>query len=286
MFDDGAGGLVAHEFRHQFEGGVGVVDVVVGEFLALPLARGRHAFAAGAIGVEGRRLVRVFAIAQGLGQFAREGTIARGGVADFASQPVRHGGIIGGGAGIGRQRHLLAEGHGGGTVMGGELIEQRLVIGGVRQHGDEFVVLGRGADHGGTADVDILDAGGVVGALGHRFLERVEVHDEEVDRFDPVRGHGQEVFVIVAQRQKRAMDIGVQRLDPAIHHFGEARHIGYITHLEARRAQHAGGAPGGDEFHPPCGKGAGEVEKPGFVGDGNQRAADGNEVGHGRHPPG
>jgi len=50
VFDDGAGGAVfGGEFRHQFEGGVGVVDVVVRQLLALPLAGGGNAWAARAV---------------------------------------------------------------------------------------------------------------------------------------------------------------------------------------------------------------------------------------------
>jgi hypothetical protein len=84
VLDDGAGGAIGGgEFRHQFKGRVGVVDVVVGQFLALPLLRGGHAGAVGAVGIEGGLLVRVFAIAQGLGQLAGKARGSAGRVRRF-----------------------------------------------------------------------------------------------------------------------------------------------------------------------------------------------------------
>ena len=77
-----------------------------------------------------------------------------------------------------------------------------------------------------------------------------------------MRGHGQKVFVIIAQRQKAAMHIGVQGFDPTIHHFGKARDIRHIAHRQPRRAQHARGAAGRDQFHPHARQGAGKVQKP------------------------
>jgi hypothetical protein len=54
MLDDRADrAIVGVELRHQLEGRVGVVDVVVAQLLALVLGGGGHA-GAGAVGVEGR----------------------------------------------------------------------------------------------------------------------------------------------------------------------------------------------------------------------------------------
>ena len=66
------------ELGDAFEGGVGVVEIVVGELLALHLARGGDARSAvRRRTVEGRRLVRVLAIAHGLGERAAEGAVGR-----------------------------------------------------------------------------------------------------------------------------------------------------------------------------------------------------------------
>ena len=230
--------------------------------------------------------MRVFAIAQGLGKLASERAIARGSFLQLTGQPCGHGGVMGGGAGIGGQGQFLAEGQRGGATVPLHLIDQLRVIGRIGHHGDKAVVLGRRPDHCRAADVDVFDAGGVIGALGHGFFERVKVDDQKVDRLDPMGGHGQKVFVIVAQRQKAAMHIGVQGFDPTIHHFGKARHIRYIAHRQPRRAQHARGTASRDQFHPHRRKRAGKIQKARLVGHRNQRASDvnmisGDRMGHG-----
>jgi hypothetical protein len=61
VFDDRDGRR--RKLGDQFEGGVGVAIIVVGELPALELLRGRHPGAALANAVEGGRLMRVFPIA-------------------------------------------------------------------------------------------------------------------------------------------------------------------------------------------------------------------------------
>jgi hypothetical protein len=83
--------------------------------------------------------------------------------------------------------------------------------------------LAAGTDHRGTADVDVLDDLLVNrAALGGRALERVEVHAHQVHELDGVLLGGAEVLVVVAYRQQPRVELGVQRLDPAVHDLGEA----------------------------------------------------------------
>ena len=107
------------------------------------------------------------------------------------------------------------------------------------------MVFGRRADHRGPANVDILDAGVIIAALGDGFLERIEVHHQQIDRADAVFLHCRLVIFIVAQRQEATMHHRVQGLDPAIHHLGKAGNLGHIAHREARRAQGLGASAGG-----------------------------------------
>ena len=89
MFDDRHRRAVGRcEFTHQLKGRIGVVDVVVGEFLALQLLGGRHANALGAIGVEGRVLVRVLTIAQRLCNLTGKSAAARCLKANRTGHPV------------------------------------------------------------------------------------------------------------------------------------------------------------------------------------------------------
>ena len=136
------------------------------------------------------------------------------------------------------------------------------------------MVLGRRADHRRAADVDVLDAVVVVGALRHRRLERVEVDHQQVDRLDPVRGHRRHMLGIVAQRQKPAMHHRVQRLHPAVHHLGKAGQLGHVAHRQPGLAQRRRGAAGRDELDPARGQRPREIDEPGLVGNGNQGAAE------------
>jgi hypothetical protein len=167
--------------------------------------------------------------------------------------------------------------------MGVQGLDDPDVILGVHDHGHMGVVLGRRADHRGTADVDILDGRGIVRAPGHRRLERVEVHDQKVDRADAMGFHRRHVLGIVAQRQKPAMHLRMQCLDPAVHHLRETGHIGDIRDGQARIPQRRRRAARRQKLHPPVGEGLGEGFEPGLVGHGQKRAADRGECGGSRH---
>ena len=78
VLDDGdRGGAPGIELGDAFVGRVGVVDVVVGELLALHLPRGGDAGPLLGRAIERRALVRVLAVAQRLGELAAEGAERR-----------------------------------------------------------------------------------------------------------------------------------------------------------------------------------------------------------------
>src|SRR3954447_25270456 len=99
------------------------------------------------------------------------------------------------------------------------------------------MVLGGRADHRGAAYVDILDHLASAGPAGDGGGERVEVDDDEVDPADAVRRHRGGVLRIVADGEEAAMDLGVQRLHPPVHHLGETGQVGDVANLELRLAQ-------------------------------------------------
>ena len=96
------------------------------------------------------------------------------------AEVVGDGAVVSGGLGIGLARHADAECQAGGAGFGVQLFQQLRIIGRISDNGDEIVVLGRRTDHRRTADIDILDRGGVVGPTRDRLLEGVEVDDHEV----------------------------------------------------------------------------------------------------------
>ena len=61
------------------------------------------------------------------------------------------------------------------------------IVGRVGDHGDAFEILSGGTQHGGTADINIFDQ--LFGRkifLGGGGFERIEVHDDQVDRGNAV----------------------------------------------------------------------------------------------------
>ena len=140
------------------------------------------------------------------------------------------------------------------------------------------MVLGGGADHGRSADVDVLDAFLERGALRDGRLERIEVHHQQIDRLDAVLLHRSGVLFVGADRQQPAMHFRMQRLDPAIHHFGEAGQLGDVDHLQPGIFQRLGRAAGRNEFDAVAGKRLGEIHQSGLVGYRQQSAGDAARV--------
>ena len=281
VFDDDDGGFA--EFSDAFEGGVGIVEVVVGEFLPLGLGGGGHA---GTVSgdVEGGVLVRVLAVAQRLSPQAADGEALGEALLPLFREPCRDGGVIGCCAGIGRAGQAAAERDVG--AAGGQGCRDLGILGGVGQDRDEIVVLGSGADQRGSADVYVLDGGFGIGAGRDRRLEGVEVDGHEIDGRDAVRRHLGEVVAVVAPAEDAAMDLRHQRLHPSVHDLGKAGVVGDIDDAEPGVAQRAGGAAGGENLGAGRGDGLGEGNEPGLVRDGDEGAADGDDVRHRGSPAG
>ena len=154
---------------------------------------------------------------------------------------IGNGGIVGRGALEDLERELAAEfGQGGGIGHRGE---DAFVVGGVGDNRDGGVVLGGAAEHGRTADVDVLD-GVFKRAIGLRDggFEGVEVYDDEVDEFDAVLLGFIEMLMRIAAAEEAAMDLGVQGFHAAFHDLGEARVLADVRHRQAGIAEHLGRA--------------------------------------------
>ena len=102
-------------------------------------------------------------------------------------EPAADGRIVGRGARVGLGRQRLAQRQAGGAAVLGHLGEDLCVVLRIDHDRDGRVVLGGGADHGGAADVDVLDALVVGRALGRGGLERIEIDHQQVDGRDAVR---------------------------------------------------------------------------------------------------
>src|SRR5699024_10309944 len=152
----------------------------------------------------------------------------------------------------------------------------------VRIHhvGHAVVFLRRRADHGGASDIDLLDALLLPGAGGHGVGKGVQVGDHEVDRGDLEFLELAPVGVLTTVGEDAGVDARVQGLDPAVEAFGEFGEFFHRGDRHAGHGDHRGGGPGGDDLHAGGVQGLGKFGQADLVEDGDQGAADGDEITH------
>ena len=235
------------EVPQDVQGRIGVLDVVVGEFLSLDLAgeserEGNRIEA----GVELGALMRVFAVAESLleivfeEEFFVQSRLLAHILRDAAVVLGRMGISLGGKlkARFRRRIPLLAD-----------FSEDGIVIGRIADDGDVPPVLGGAADHGRAADIDILD-----GVLeGDSFLrdglaERIEVHADQVDRLDAVFFQGFHMGGHVPAGQDTAVNLRMEGLDPSVADFREAGHFTDSNRPDALAFQKLLRSAGRDDF--------------------------------------
>ena len=148
VLEDGDGRL--GKLGNQARGGGDVEDVVEGEFLAVELLEVVEESA-----VELSLLMGVLAVAEATG----EGELEREGVAGGALvvEVGADGAVVGTGGGEGLHGEAGAELGRGLAATGAHGLEHAGIVVGVDDDGDGAVVLRSAADHGGTADVNLLD---------------------------------------------------------------------------------------------------------------------------------
>jgi hypothetical protein len=151
------------------------------------------------------------------------------------------------------------------------------------------VVLGRGPDHGRTADVDHLDDLGTALSRGHGLFEGIQVDYDEVDGFDRRLGEVARVIVPRVVGEHASENLGVQGLDPPAEDLGESRLLLDERDRDAGLFQMRRGAARRNELDAALDEGAGEVGDAGFVVDGDEgppyrrdRRRHRNGFGHGR----
>jgi hypothetical protein len=282
VLDDDDGRLI--EFLDEFPASIEIDEIVVTQFLALKLDCAGDA-EAGAIGVKGGTLMGVLAVAERLGerkvdaQRRRQGSrvgdggrLGRGYFGDLI-EGVGDGGIVGGSEAESLAGKAPAGSPSEGAGVGFELPDKDRIVGRACDDSDVFEILGGGADHGGPADVDVLDemTEGDIGLCGG-FLESVEVYNHHVDGSDAVGGYGRLVIGVAALVEEAAVDLGVQRLYAAVEHFGEAGKIADVFNREAGFAEGACGTAGRDQLDPEAGERLGKFNQAGFVGYAEQCA--------------
>ena len=85
--------------------------------------------------------------------------------------------------------------------------------------------------------------------IGGGLGERIQVHDDQVDRLDAVRADGRQVVRPMPPGQDAAVDRRVQRLDPAVEHLREPGDVRDVDHRQAGLGQRLGGPAGRQQRH-------------------------------------
>ncbi len=110
-----------------------------------------------------------------------------------------------------------------------------------------------------------------VGARNGRF-ERIQIHDDEIDRLDAVLRH--DGIVSAAPAENPTVDLRVQRLDAAVHQFRKARVFGHFPRRDAGFRQRAMCVAGAQNFDAARRERRREFDDAGFVGNADERPAD------------
>ena len=272
VLQNGQRGEITPELGNERGGGREVQNVVVGQFLAVELME-----IVVELAIERSSLVRIFAIAQRLRQRGGDGQHLRQGVfigGKFLLQMCGNRGIVGGRTGIDLGGQLAAHFQGGIASLG----DQSGHLGIIRRiHNDRdtVMILGRAAQHGRTADVDVLNR--IMQAhvgLGHGGFEGIEIHHHQVNRRNAVRFHRALVRGVATNVEQAAVDKGMQRLHAAVEHLRKAGVIADVLDRQPGLPEGLGGAAGGDQFHPVGGQYLGKGDEAGFIGNREQSALD------------
>ena len=115
--------------------------------------------------------------------------------------------------------------------MFAHIFEHRVVVCGINDDGDRFIILRRASNHRRAADVDIFNCFGESYApLRDGGLERIKIDRHQIDRIKTAFTRFCFVFRVAALVEKTAMHAGMQSFYTAIEHFrkcGETRDLAH-----------------------------------------------------------
>ena len=130
------------------------------------------------------------------------------------------------------------------------------------------MVLGRRADHGRPADVDLLNR--LVErhtGLADRGFEGVKIDHNQLEGQDAVLGQGLHVFGVIVPAENAAVDLGMKRFEPPMHHLGKTGVVRHVADRNSRGFQMLAGAAGTENLHARGDQVADEIGQPLFIAD-------------------
>ena len=165
-----------------------------------------------------------------------------------------------------------------GLVAGLRGLDDLAVAGRVHDDRHGRVVLRGRAHHGRPADVDLLDDGVLRGARVHGVHERVEVHDDEVERLHLELAQLGHVVLTTTVGQDARVHARVQRLHAAVQALLEPGDLGDLGDGHAGGGDALGGGAGRDDLHARGVEPGGELLEAGLVVHGDQGPLQGHRV--------
>ncbi len=211
--------------------------------------------------------MRILAVAQRLPEPAAEGPPLGCFGLELCREPVADRRVIGSRTRERLGREFFAKCQRRRAVVRGDFRKQALVILDLDDDRDALMVLRGRPDHRRPADVDVLDTRVVTGPLQHRRLERIEIHDQKIDRRDSVLAGGLVVLGVATDGQQPAMHARMQRLHAAVHHFRKAGQLGNVSDGKTGRLQRRRRAARRDDLDAVRSQGGRERNETGLVGD-------------------
>ena len=244
----------AVEFAQDLQCGICILYIVVRQFFTMQLLSPCHGKALLLAGIESSFLMRVLTIAQRL-------LLGEGKRQVFRLFLTHLLGQIGGDISV--VSGSVAENLGSQTTarfqcsvaVSLEFFQHGGIVGIVDHYRHESMVLGRTAQHGRSADVDVFN--GILKRSSlflNSLLERIEVHHHHVDGRNVVGLHLLHVLWIGAHGKQTTVYLRVQSLHATVHNFREAGHIADTDGFHACGLQRFAGAAGRDNFKTQFGK--------------------------------
>ena len=196
----------------------------------------------------------------------------------LSRKPRGDGRIVGSGKGEGSGGEALAQGQGGSALLLHHLLNLFVLVR-TGNDGGEGVVLGSRAEHGGTADVNVLNALLEFGTLGNGGLEGIEVEDGHVDLANAVLLHLLLVLGVATDAEQATMDLGVKRLDASVEALGRSGVVRHVNDGETGLAELLGGSASREQLHILGSKEGGKLNDAGLIRNRDESPSDGDDVG-------
>ena len=153
------------------------------------------------------------------------------------------------------------------------IFEHRVVVCGINDDRDRFIIFRRASNHRRAADVDVFNCFRESYArLRNGGFERIKIDRHQIDRIKAAFTRFCFVFRVAAFVEKPAMHAGMQSFHPAIEHFRKCGETRNLAHWNFFLPQQVRCSAGGNDVYALAFQRASKRSDTGFVRNGNESA--------------